>query len=224
MGTRENTASRLDYRNPDRSYDHDHRQKSERRKPKTSPRGGKCAYPPENVQQQITQPRFRRGLHGLNICLTEPAVFDLLARQQLRGIDASPPLRSTKAPESRFVKADHERLGPAITHLLTEIGASGRASSVPDEGGRLKGQFITRLTNPPTKVDVVSGGMESDVKATYPVKGPLRTAKLQPGRHSARTSSSSTCEAPPGATAKAASLQLSGGGGMFGPPTQALSG
>ena len=56
------------------------------------------------------------------------------------------------------------RLGPAVAHLLAEVGADGVAAVVPDERGGAESDRVSPVLEAPADVDVVAGRVELRVE------------------------------------------------------------
>src|SRR2546426_5844416 len=86
-------------------------------------------------------------------------------------IDSTPPDAAAKWIEVFRMLPHQHRLGFAITFLLMEICASGRAPVMPHKRGRAETNFESSLLQSPAEVHVIACLPENWIKAIYLQQG-----------------------------------------------------
>ncbi len=117
-------------------------------------------HEPLDAAEVVRDLRLRRWVDRLEETLSENSVVDdrLVDEptEARRAVDLPAPFRSAgRAEENQVLESEH-RFGFAITGLLSAKRAQGKATMMPDDGRRAKGDDVAFLLQAPAEIDIIT--------------------------------------------------------------------
>ena len=119
----------------------------------------------------------RGGVEELEARAAEQAPIDDRRPNQVvkpgGGVNSSAPEAAAKRIEAFRVLAHEQGFGIAVTALLLQIGANGRAPIVPDKSRRAEPYAQACLLHAPTQIHVIARLVENGIKAANLAQRPF---------------------------------------------------
>src|SRR5438552_7119800 len=166
---------------------HQIRHDAQRRQKNSKPQKEKRKRKPFDAAEIRGQIRLRRGVHRLEKSFPENAMINDRAidepTESRRAVNLTAPFRGPGRAEENEVFETKKRFGFAVTFLLLQKRAQGKAAMMPNNRGRTESDDAAGLLQAPAKIDIVAGlmifGIETANLLERPtVKGHVTTRNM----------------------------------------------